>query len=338
MLGRDPLARQPRREVRPMNAAAPPTPTPQTPTIRLENVSRWYGEVLGVNKVTADLYPGITGMVGPNGAGKSTLMNLICGLLRPGQGTITVLGEPVWSNAGLRRRLGYCSQIDHFYEGFSGLDFICALLQLHGHGRRWARQRAEQALELVAMTPHAQRRLRGYSKGMRQRIKIALALAHQPEMLVLDEPFNGLDPVGRREMMQLFADYARQGRTLLISSHILHEVEQMTDNILMMSNGYVVAEGKMRQVRDLLRSHPFQVYLRVSDPRALAVLMLREDGVTQVQIEGEGALTLSTRDPDRFYLRLNELVLEHDIAIDMVTLADENMQSIYRYLSGREHH
>jgi ABC-2 type transport system ATP-binding protein len=323
-----------------MNAAASksrPTANPP-PTVRLFDVSRWYGEILGVNKVTADIMPGITGMVGPNGAGKSTLMNLICGMLRPGQGSVTVFGQPVWNNKELRRRVGYCSQVDHFYEGFSGFDFVCAMMKLHGNGRDWARERARQILDQVDMTQHMHRRLRGYSKGMRQRVKIAVSLAHQPDLLILDEPFNGLDPVGRREMMQLFAEYAGEGRTLLISSHILHEVEQMTDNILMMSNGYVVAEGQVRQVRDLLRRHPFQVFLRCDDPRRLAGVMLSEPDVTQAQIDGEDCVTLSTCNPDRFYLRLNEIVLEHGFAIDVVTLADENMQSIYRYLSGREHH
>lgn len=309
-----------------------------TPTVCMRDLSRWYGEVLGVNKVTASILPGVTGLVGPNGSGKSTLMNMICGLLRPGQGEVTVLGEPVWNNTALRRRIGYCSQVDHFYEGFTGFDFVYSMLCLHGCGARWARVQTEHILEVVGMTQHMHRRLRGYSKGMRQRIKIALALAHDPEVLVLDEPFNGLDPVGRREMMTLFADYAREGRTLILSSHILHEVEQMTDSILMMSNGYVVAEGRVGQVRELLRTHPFQVYVRCANPRLLAALMLREDGVTQVRIEGDGALTLSTHDPDSFYLRLNELVLQHPIGVDVVTLADENMQSIYRYLAGGEHH
>jgi ABC-2 type transport system ATP-binding protein len=321
-----------------MNAAATIAAAAPEPAIRLNGVSRWYGEILGVNKVTADIHAGITGMVGPNGSGKSTLMNVISGLLAPGQGSVTVLGEPVWNNSRLRRRMGYCTQVDKFYESYSGRDFVVAMMRLHGRGEPWARERARDAIELVGMTRDMNRRLRAYSKGMRQRIKIAVALAHRPDVLILDEPFNGLDPIGRREMMSLFAEYAREGRTLVVSSHILHEVEQMTDNILMMSNGYVVAEGRMRQVRDLLRAHPFQIFLNCNDPRGLAALMLRENGVIQVQIQSENTMMLSTRDPDLFYLRLNEIVLEHRIEVDVVTLADENMASIFTYLSGREHH
>jgi ABC-2 type transport system ATP-binding protein len=173
---------------------------------------------------------------------------------------------------------------------------------------------------------------------MRQRIKIAFALAHQPPVLILDEPFNGLDPVGRHEMMRLFAGYAREGRTVLLSSHILHEIDQMTDRVLMMSNGYVMAEGGVREVRDILRQHPFQVYIRCQDARRLASLLLAEDNVRSIEIEDENSVTLATRDPDLFYARLNEVILEHDILIDIVTLADEDVQSIYRYLAGREHH
>jgi ABC-2 type transport system ATP-binding protein len=188
------------------------------------------------------------------------------------------------------------------------------------------------------MTEAMNRRIRGYSKGMRQRIKIALALAHNPEVLVLDEPFNGLDPVGRHEMMRLFIDYAAQGQTLLISSHILHEIEQMTDRILMISNGYVVAEGQLSQVRDLLRRHPFRIYLRCPEPRRLAALMLAEKEILSVEIEDERSLTLRTRDTDRFYSLLNDMVLDQGVDVDLVTVADENMQSVYQYLSGREHH
>jgi ABC-2 type transport system ATP-binding protein len=306
--------------------------------IFVEGVSRWYGEILGINKVSVQIRPGITGLVGPNGSGKSTLMNIICGVLRPGQGRVLVFGEPIWGNTELLRRIGYCSQVDHFYEKFTGLQFLESLLALHGRGRPWARRTAGDALARVDLAEHQHRRIRAYSKGMRQRIKIALALAHQPDVLVLDEPFNGLDPLGRREMMRLFAEYSREGRTIVLSSHILHEIEQMTDRILMMSNGYVLAEGQVHQVRDLLRQHPFQVFIRCDRPRELAALMLAEDGVIKIQIEDEGSLTLMTRDPDRFYLQLNELVLRHGFGVDMVTLADENVQSIYHYLSGREHH
>jgi ABC-2 type transport system ATP-binding protein len=312
--------------------------TPNNPTICIQNVSRWYGEVLGINKVTVDIHPGITGLVGPNGSGKTTLMNLIGGLLWPGQGSVRVLGRVAGQSPALRSQVGYCTQVDHFYENFTGLQFLQSLLDLHGRGGAWSRQHALEALRQVNLLGNEHRKIKTYSKGMRQRVKIALALAHQPPILILDEPFNGLDPVGRHEMLELFGDYAREGRTLLISSHILHEIDQMTDRILMMSNGYVMAEGEVRDVRDVLRDHPFQVFIRCKNPRRLASLMLEEDNVKRIEIEDDDSMTLSTRDPDHFYLRLNEIVLQHDIQIDVVTLADENVQSIYKYLSGKEHH
>lgn len=310
----------------------------ESPTIRLENVSRWYGEVLGVNKIDVEILPGITGLVGPNGSGKSTLMNLICGLLRPGQGSVTVLGESAWNNPELQRRLGYCTQTDSFYEHATGLQFIRWLLALHGRGREWTERTAREALARVRLTESQDRQIRTYSKGMRQRVKVALALAHQPEILVLDEPFNGLDPQGRREMMQIFADYAREGRTLLVSSHILHEVGEMTSRILMMSNGYAMAEGEVHHVRDLLRRHPFQVFIRCNAPRRLAASMLDEPSVQGVEFENDDSMTVATNDPDAFYLRLNDVIMQDGIEVDMVTLADENVQSIYRYLAGKEHH
>ena len=266
------------------------------------------------------------------------MMNIICGLILPDQGSVTIFDEPVWNNADLRRHVGFCPQIDNFYENFSSLQFLTAILSLHGNGKKWAKRTASEALEIVGLSDSANKRVRAYSKGMRQRVKIALALAHQPDVLVLDEPFNGLDPVGRREMMQLFADYAREGRTIILSSHILHEIEQMTDRILMMSNGYVLAEGEVHQVRDLLRGHPFQVFIRCDRPRDLAGQLLAEDSVIGIELEDERSMTLTTRDPDSFFLRLNDVVLRHNIEIDVVTLADENVQSIYKYLSGNEHH
>lgn len=317
----------------------PNSPTLQSePSIRVRNVARWYGEILGINKVTVDLAPGITGLVGPNGSGKSTLLNMLAGILRPGRGEMTILGQSVWNNPELRRRVGYCSQVDKFYENFSGLEFLASILKLHGRGKRWAEATALEALARVGMTEHQDRPIRAYSKGMRQRVKIALAIAHGPEVVLFDEPFNGLDPVGRREMIQLLLDYDREGRTILISSHILQEVEQMTGRILMMSNGYVMAEGEVREVRDQLRSHPFEVVIRCNEPRRLAAIMLREDGVRSIRIESETSVALLTNDPDHFYTRLNDVVLGDSIEIASVTLADENIQSIYRYLSGREHH
>ncbi|MEN6624960.1 MAG: ABC transporter ATP-binding protein [Candidatus Sumerlaeia bacterium] len=311
--------------------------SPSAPSIRMLGASRWYGEILGINKITVDIQPGITGLVGPNGSGKSTLMNLICGLMQPDQGRVFVLGEDPWNNPALLRRLGYCTQSDKFYENFTGGQFMESILRLHGNGEAWARRTAAAGLERLNLADAAHKKIRTYSKGMRQRVKVALALAHEPEVLVLDEPFNGLDPVGRRELIRLFVEYGREGRTVLVSSHVLHEIEQMTDRILMMSNGYVMAEGAVREVRDQLRSHPFRVLVRCDDSRRLAARLLEEPHVRGVEVD-DRSLTIVTVDPDSLYLRLNELVLDEDFQPDLVTLADENVSSIFNYLAGREHH
>lgn len=308
------------------------------PTIRLRGVARWYGEILGVNRVDADLRPGVTGFLGPNGSGKSTLMNLICGLLRPGRGEVLIKGRPAWNDAASRRITGYCPQYDSFYEHMTGRTFLEGLLGLHGRGRAWARRAAETALDRTGMTAHADRKIRAYSKGMRQRIKVALATAHDPEILIFDEPFNGLDPASRIEMMDLVADYGREGRTVLVSSHILHELERMTDRVLMMSNGYVLAEGRVAEVREALNRHPFQIFMKSPDPRALAAALVAEPGVLSLAFEEEDGLRITTTEVERLYDRLHALAASGEAALELLTVADENVQSIYRYLSGREHH
>ncbi|MFH0793069.1 MAG: ABC transporter ATP-binding protein, partial [bacterium] len=297
-------------------------------------VSRWYGEVLGINRITATLMPGITGLLGSNGAGKSTLMNLVCGLIRPSQGRIRVFGERVWNNPGPFRHIGYCTQTDAFYERMSALDFLVSLLSLRGYDSNTTRRLAVQALERVKLHDAMNKRLMSYSKGMRQRVKVALALADNPDILVLDEPLNGLDALGRHEMIDLIKSYGREGRNVVISSHILHEIEEMTDSILMLSNGYLLAEGDVREVRQLLRRHPHKIYLRCDQPRRFASLLFDQDGVSSVRVNPDGDdLVAETYDLDSFYTRLNEIVLESKIHVTLVTVSDENIAAVFKYLS-----
>lgn len=308
------------------------------PIIEMKNLSRWYGEVLGINRVTATIKPGITGLLGPNGAGKSTLMNLICGLLRPSQGTVRVFGERIWNNPHPLNRLGYCTQYDNFYEGLSAFEFLYSLLSLRGYDKETTRRLAIQALERVNLQDAMHKRLASYSKGMRQRVKVALALADNPDMMVLDEPLNGLDAVGRYEMIELIKSYGKEGRNVLISSHILHEIETMTENILMLSNGYLLAEGDVREVRGLLKQHPHKIYLRCNDPRRFASLLFSQDGILSVEIEPDGeGLVARTYDLDAFYQNLNTIVLEHGIQVSLATIADENIQAVFKYLTGNNH-
>lgn len=303
--------------------------------IELTNVSRWYGEVIGVNKITTTVRPGITGLLGPNGAGKSTVMNLITGMIRPSQGEVRVLGETAWNNPPLMARLGFCAQADSFFEAMTGREFIERLLMLRGWAEERARVAAVHALEQLGMTANMDRRIRSYSKGMRQRVKVALAIAHNPDILVLDEPLNGLDAVGRHEMIELIRRFGREGRNVIISSHVLHEIESMTNNILMVAGGYLLAEGQVREVRESLRRHPHRVLLRCDDPRAAAVYFLKNDHILSAKVEElDHAVVLETRDLDAFYNDLYAFVLDHGADVSLVTVADENISSIFDYLGS----
>lgn len=304
------------------------------PIIEINNLSRWYGEILGINHISATIHPGITGLLGPNGAGKSTLMNLICGLLKPSQGSVHIFGEPIWNNPRPLKRIGYCTQYDTFYEKMSGFEFIYSLLSLRGYGKDKTQHLVEQSLERLNLTDVMHKRIGSYSKGMRQRIKVALAIADNPDILVLDEPLNGLDAVGRHDMIELIRSYGREGHNVLISSHILHEIEAMTNNILMLSHGYLLAEGDVGEVRGLLKQHPHKIYIRCDDARRLASLFFSQDGVISVSLDAnaEGFIA-HTYDIDFFYTTLNNLVLEYGINVNLVTVADESIQAVFQYLS-----
>ncbi len=299
------------------------------------NVSKFYGEVLGVNRVTLTIGPGITSLVGPNGAGKTTLMNLMTGLLRPTEGTIRVLGIPPSAAEEFYRNVGYCSQFDNFPKGLTGYELISSIMAVHGYGDQTAHVLAAKAIEKVGMTPAAGRKIAGYSKGMRQRIKLALAIAHDPKVLVLDEPLNGLDPMARAEVIAVFRSLAEAGMHVIISSHIMHEVDMISDSVVMMSSGYVVAEGDIQGVRTEIEDHPIQILIRCDRPAIIASRVFQQDSVVEVKIHNDGqGLLVSTRNADQFYLLLNRIILENRIAIEAVSPADENVHSVYQYLIG----
>ena len=305
--------------------------------IVLDNVSKFYGEVLGVNRVTLSIDAGITSLVGPNGSGKTTLMNLIAGLLRPTKGTISVLGTPVDHPEALCRLVGYCTQYDAFPPGLSGYQFVHAMLRLHGYGEAECRERAQRAIARVGLIEAAGRRVAGYSKGMRQRIRLAQAIAHEPKVLVLDEPLNGLDPMARAETIALFRQLADEGCFVLLSSHILHEVDLLSDRVILVHHGYIVAEGKIAGVRDELEEHPAQVLVRCDRPSLVASRIFELDSAVEIRIHDDRqGLLVQTRDADKFYLLLNRLVLEHDLTLEAVAPADEDVQAVYKYLIEKE--
>src|SRR5439155_7210453 len=249
------------------------------------NVSKFYGEILGVNRVSLEIRAGITSLVGPNGAGKTTLMNLMCGLLRPTRGTVSVLGMPTDQPQLLFRKLGYCSQFDSFPGGLTGREFIVAFLKISGFTDKQAAAFAEKSLARVDLLPAADRKIGAYSKGMRQRVRLAQAIAHEPSVLILDEPLNGLDPMVRAETIALFKQLAQDGLHLIISSHILHEVDMMSDRVVLLNNGYVVAEGAIQGVRDEMDvEHPMQVLIRCNHPSVLASRIFQGTDVVEARV------------------------------------------------------
>jgi len=303
-----------------------------TPLVVAEHLSKWYGQVIGLNDVSVAIPPGITGLLGPNGAGKSTLLKLLTGQLKPSKGTITVLGEPVWANPRIFFRLGFCPEQDAFYDRMTGLEWVAGLARLNGFDEQASLTAARAALERVDLMDAANKKIGGYSKGMRQRVKLAQALAHDPELLVLDEPLSGMDPIARRRTIRLIKEWAREGRSILVSSHILHEIEAMTSSILLINNGRILAEGDVHQIRDLIDEHPHTVHVRSARPRHLAREFLTRDDVLSLRLE-QDAVVVETSKPDSFYRYLTELAAEGRAGeITEVTSPDDNLQAVFKFL------
>ncbi|HKV32864.1 MAG TPA: ABC transporter ATP-binding protein [Pyrinomonadaceae bacterium] len=303
--------------------------------IIFDNVSKFYGEILGVNRVNLQIAPGITSLVGPNGAGKSTLMNLMTGLLRPTRGKITLLGIPTDNPEQLFRKVGYCTQFDSFPRGLTGREFLNSFLLVHGFDRKRANELSQQALERVNLVEAADRKVAGYSKGMRQRIRLAQAIAHEPLVLILDEPLNGLDPMVRAETIALFRKLAAEGLHLIISSHILHEVDMMSDRVVLLNNGYIVAEGNIHGVRDEMEEHPMQILIRCDQPARLAAYVFAQNHVVEAKLHDDRrGLFVKTRDADGFYLLLNRAVAEGEVNVESIAPVDDDMSAVYQYLIG----
>ncbi len=303
--------------------------------IIFDNVSKFYGEVLGVNRVNLSLPPGITSLVGPNGSGKTTLMNLMTGLVRPTQGAISVMGMTPDQPEEFFRHVGYCTQFDSFPKGVTGYEFVSQSLKLRGLTGVEVHRLTTEAIERVGMSEAAHRSVAGYSKGMRQRMRLAQSIAHHPTVLVLDEPLNGLDPMARAESIALFEALGKEGMHVVISSHVLHEVDRISDQVVLMSHGYVVAEGKIHGVRSEMKEHPMQILVRCDQPSALASRLFAQNHVVEAQLNTDGkGLLVRTRDAADFYLLLNRIVVEDKISLDAVAPADDDVNSVYQYLIG----
>jgi len=304
--------------------------------IIFDDVSKFYGEVLGVNRISLNIPPGVTTLVGPNGSGKTTLMNLMTALVQPSSGTVSVLGlKP--GDAEFFREVGYCTQFDSFPRSLTGWEFLMDSLMLHGMHAGEAMRLAQEALERVKLAEAGFSKIAGYSKGMRQKIRLAQAIAHHPRVLVLDEPLNGLDPMARAESLALFEELGRQGMHLVISSHILDEVDRISDRVVLITGGYLLAEGNIHQVRQEVRDKPMQVLIRCDKPELLASKMFAVNHCAEARLHADGnGVFLRTGDIDQFYRLINEIAVEGLVRIEAVAPADDDAYAIYQYLIGSE--
>ena len=304
--------------------------------VAFHGVSKFYGEVLGVNRVTLNIPPGITSLVGPNGSGKTTLMNLMTGLIHPDRGHILMRGISPRNPEALMRITGYATQYDTAPRWETGFTFITTGLRLFGFDQKEAEQRAWRALERVRLTDAATRKVASYSKGMRQRVRLAQAIAHDPDVLVLDEPLNGLDPLVRAETIALFRTWANEGKHVILSSHVLQEVDLISDQVVLIANGMIIAEGTIRTVREEIEEHPSQYLIRCGDASGVASRLFSEDHVTEIKLNDDRmGLLVMTRDREQFARALGRIALNGH-RIDGVVPADENVDALYEYLIGGE--
>lgn len=304
--------------------------------IETQNLSKWYGNVLGLSDVSLQIEPGVTGLLGPNGAGKSTLLKLLTGQIKSNIGSVTIKGEKIRNNYSLFSKIGFCPEQDSFYEEMTGWQFITRLLSLHHLSSAEILERARNCLEIVELTEDKDRIIKSYSRGMRQRLKFAQAIAHDPEIIILDEPLNSLDPLGRRKLIRLIKSYGKEGRTIIVSSHVLPEIEAMTKRIILIHQGKIFAQGDIHYIRDLIETHPHIISIKCNRPRELASRFIQEEYVLKVHFgSSPDSLLVETNNRDKFFSLLPSLLLENDIQVKEITSPDDNLQAVFDYLVGK---
>jgi ABC-2 type transport system ATP-binding protein len=304
------------------------------PMVVFDEVSKFYGDVLGVNRVSLNIPPGITSLVGPNGSGKTTLMNLMTGLIHADTGSILLRGISPRDPEHLMRITGYATQYDAAPRWATGFSFITTGLLLFGYSNSEAEEKAWKALERLSLSEAAHRKLAAYSKGMRQRVRLAQAIAHEPDLLILDEPLNGLDPLVRADTIALFRMWADQGRHVILSSHVLQEVDVISDQVVLIANGMIIAEGKIRDVREEIHEHPSQFIIRCREASRVAALLFNEDHITEIRLnEDRLGLLVMTRNREQFSRVISCIALAGH-SIDSIIPADENVDALYEYLIG----
>jgi len=299
--------------------------------VSARGLTKWYGLVLGVSDIDLDIDAGTTGLLGPNGAGKSTFLKLMTGQIRASRGEVRLLGEPVWNNPKVMARVGYCPEQDAFYGWMTGLEFVSTLLRVGGYSTTDSEEMAETSLRLLDMGDAMDRRISGYSKGMRQRVKIAQAIAHDPDLLILDEPLSGTDPVGRVRILEVIRRLEREGKNVVLSSHVLHDVERTTRNIVLINRGKVIAEGDVHAIRGLIDHYPHMVRVRTEESRKLAGLLAGNASVVSLEFE-QGVLVVKTSAPDTFYGELPRILSESGIRFTEISSPDDNLDAVFRYL------
>lgn len=301
--------------------------------ISFHDCSVWYGQVIGMNDITVNIGPGVTALLGQNGAGKTTMMRLITGQMRPTTGDVRVFGMDPFANIDVYKRLGYVPDIDSFPEHLSGREFVYRMARMNGMGEIEAKKRTDDVIHEVGMADRCDKSLKGYSKGMRQRIKLAQAMLNDPDILLLDEPLNGLDPVGRREYMDYLSSLATKGKIVLVSSHILFEVEQMTRSLMLMHRGRMLASGDLRAIRDLIDRHPHRIRIITDQPREVASRIMALPYVISAEVEpNEQEVEIKTKQPGQFYDALPDLVLKDGLRIYGFESPDNNLESVFHYL------
>jgi ABC-2 type transport system ATP-binding protein len=298
-----------------------------------QGLCKWYGQVIALNDLSVSVGTGVIGLLGANGAGKSTFLKLLTGQLKPSKGKLTLHGQTIWNNYRLNRLIGFAPEHDGFYPGMTGLQFATLIARLHGYSPQESEKKALEALELLDLIEAKNKRIAAYSRGMRQRLKLAQALCHEAEILLLDEPLSGMDPIGRHKTINLIRKLGKEGKTLVVSSHILHEIEAMTNNVLLLHNGRLLAEGDVHQIRQLIDEHPHNIFIVCDNPRALAAKLIKYDDVISLKFQkGNGSILVETLRPDDFYSRIPKIALDNKIKIEMFTSPDDNLEAVFKYL------
>ncbi|MBT92671.1 MAG: hypothetical protein CMA61_02565 [Euryarchaeota archaeon] len=304
------------------------------PTVLMENTSKWYDQVIGLNDVSLAIDGGVTGILGPNGAGKSTLFKLLMGRLKPSQGSVRLFGIDPWKDTSPYRRIGYVSESERLYDWMTAQDFVSTLARLHGMTRDEANERTEHVLGFVGLHDVRHKEIGKYSKGMRQRVKIAHALVHDPDLIILDEPLHGCDPIARTSIMNVIRELGSQGKTVLVSSHILEEIERITEQIVILHNGRLLALGNLHAIRGLLDKHPHRIMLTTDEPRKLASAFIGEKPIYGVRFPDEGKLEIQTNNLSEAHSVLPRVIVESKIAVSSIDNPDDNLESLLGYLVG----